>query len=75
MSQHILVKSEDEHNTSLVAPGALAHRLQRRTLCNAAPHATPHRLQPQQRQVTLTKSKNRDYFFTVLWVLRSSLAK
>ena len=25
--------------------GALAHRLQRRTACNAAPPATPHRLQ------------------------------
>ena len=24
-------------NTSLAAPGALAHRLQRRTACNAAP--------------------------------------
>ena len=32
-------------NTSLVAPGALAHRLQRRTACNAAPPTTPHRLQ------------------------------
>ena len=30
-------------NTSLVAPGALAHRLQRRTACNAAPPATPLR--------------------------------
>ena len=30
-------------NTSLAAPGALAHRLQRRTACNAAPPATPHR--------------------------------
>ena len=28
-------------NTSLAAPGALAHRLQRRTACNAAPPATP----------------------------------
>ena len=26
-------------NTSLAAPGALAHRLQRRTACNAAPPA------------------------------------
>ena len=30
-------------NTSLAAPGALAHRLQRRTACNAAPPATPLR--------------------------------
>ena len=29
--------------TSLAAPGALAHRLQRRTACNAAPPATPLR--------------------------------
>ena len=27
-------------NTSLAAPGALAHRLQRRTACNAAPRAS-----------------------------------
>ena len=26
-----------EHNTSLAAPGALAHRLQRRTACNTSP--------------------------------------
>ena len=32
-------------NTSLAAKGALAHRLQRLTACNAAPPATPHRLQ------------------------------
>ena len=32
-------------NTSLAAPGALAHRLQRRTACDAAPPATTHRLQ------------------------------
>ena len=31
------------HNTSLAAPGALAHRLQRRTACNATPPATPLR--------------------------------
>ena len=31
-------------NTSLAAPGALAHRLQRRTACNAAPPAAQHRL-------------------------------
>ena len=31
-------------NTSLAVPGALAHRLQRRTACNAAPPATPHRV-------------------------------
>ena len=30
-------------NTSLAAPGALAHRLQRRTACNATPPATPLR--------------------------------
>merc|ERR1712122_296050 len=28
-------------NTSLAAPGALAHRLQRRTACNAIPPAPP----------------------------------
>ena len=28
------------YNTSLAAPGALAHRLQRRTACNAAPPAS-----------------------------------
>ena len=27
------------HNTSLAAPGALAHRLQRRTVCNTSPPA------------------------------------
>ena len=32
-------------NTSLVAKGALAYRLQRRTACNAALHAMPHCLQ------------------------------
>jgi len=35
-------KSFDDNNksnTSLAAPGALAHRLQRRTACNAAPPA------------------------------------
>ena len=32
-------------NTSLAAPGALAHRLQRHTACNATPPATPYRLQ------------------------------
>ena len=32
-------------NTSLAAPGALTHRLQRRTACNAAPPATLHCLQ------------------------------
>ena len=32
-------------NTSLAAPGALAHRLQRCTACNAALPATPHCLQ------------------------------
>ena len=31
-------------NTSLATPGALAHCLQRRTACNAAPPATPNRL-------------------------------
>ena len=30
---------ESHINTSLAAPGALAHRLQRRTTCNAAPPA------------------------------------
>ena len=34
-----------EKNTSLAARGALAHHLQRRTACNAAPPAMPHRLQ------------------------------
>ena len=34
-----------QNNTSLAAKGALAHRLQRRTYCNAAPPATLHRLQ------------------------------
>ena len=33
-----------EMNTSLAAKAALAHRLQRRTACNAAPPATPYRL-------------------------------
>ena len=32
-------------NTSLAAQGALAHRLQRCTACNAALPTTPHRLQ------------------------------
>ena len=32
-------------NTSLAAQGALAHRLQRRNICNVAPPATLHRLQ------------------------------
>ena len=38
----ILLSSELENlkNTSLAAPGALAHRLQRRTACNAAPRAS-----------------------------------
>ena len=34
---HILVILD--RNTSLVAPGALAHRLQRRTTCNTSPPA------------------------------------
>ena len=37
-------KIRKEKNTSLAAPGALAHRLQRRTTCNTAPPATPHRV-------------------------------
>ena len=41
----ISLKQENMKNTSQAAPGALAHRLQRRTACNAAPPATPHRLQ------------------------------
>jgi len=32
-------------NTSQAVLGALAHRLQCRTACNAVPPATPHRLQ------------------------------
>ena len=36
----ILVVIIGGFNTSLAAPGALAHRLQRRTACNAAPHAS-----------------------------------
>ena len=32
-------KENNGGNTSLAAPGALAHRLQRRTACNAAPPA------------------------------------
>ena len=32
--------NENEENTSLAAPGALAHRLQRRTACNAEPPAS-----------------------------------
>ena len=36
-------KSDQCFNTSLAAQGALAHRLQRRTACNAAPPATPLR--------------------------------
>ena len=37
-------ESENLLNTGLAAPGALAYRLQRRTACNAAPPATPHRV-------------------------------
>ena len=32
-------KGDDGENTSLEAPGALAHRLQRRTACNTSPPA------------------------------------
>ena len=38
-------KGEKLINTSLAAKGVLAYRLQRRTACNAAQPATPHRLQ------------------------------
>ena len=34
------IQSNLQNNTSLAAPGALAHRLQRRTACNTAPRAS-----------------------------------
>ena len=34
------LQTNNSHNTSLAAPGALAHRLQRRTACNAALRAS-----------------------------------
>ena len=59
-------------NTSLAAPGALAHCLQRNTACNATPRARPHRLQNRQGQLTFPTSKNGDHFSPVIWALFGS---
>ena len=62
-------------NTSLAAPGALAHRLQRRTACNAAPPASG----PQngrwglERCLPLTSFSLSRLSFTTSWVLSGAV--
>ena len=68
--------TNDGINTSLAAKGALAHRLQHRTACNAAPPAMPHNLQHltdrliQNGQWGLEIGKTLGY-----WTLQSTFAK
>ena len=45
-------------NTSLEVPGALAHRLQSCTPCNAAPPTTPHPTPPTKSKMATIGPKN-----------------
>ena len=63
-------------NTSLAVLGALAHRLQRRTACNTAPPATPHRstclvavfffTHLGYNRITFRRSRNRNWIYYYL---------
>ena len=62
-----------KRNTSLAAPGALAHRLQRRTDCNAEPPAMLYRLQSPKSQQGAPKLATRFWKGVYQYVFGRSL--